>query len=176
MLCQYCTHSARQQCEEIFPLWFALTDNILSCYHHWVEALEPACPALAKHLKEYKCIFNQVACNCNLPDASLKPNHYYHNTPCVSSHAISHIPLCPSSRDHSQSPWAVGPPLQQCLCSPLLVCSSCLSAYHTCIPSCEVYDNHAELVQIMEWLMEEAHIECMEGLNVGNQATFWGVM
>ena len=88
MLCQYCTHSARQQCEEIFPLWFALTDDILSCYCCWVEALEPAHPALAEHLKEYKHMFNQVARDCNLPDAPLKPDCRRHNTPRASSRAV----------------------------------------------------------------------------------------
>ena len=121
-------------------------------------------------------MFNQVACDCNLPDAPLKPNCCCCNASCVSSCAVFYAPLCSPLRDCLQSPQAVGPPLWQCLYSPPPVCSSCLSACHACVPSCEVYDNHTELVWIMEWLMEEACIKCMEGLNVGNQATFWGIM
>ena len=176
MPCWYCTCGARQQYKEIFPPWFALTDNILSCYYCWVEALEPAHPALTKHLKEYECTFNQVAHDCNLPNAPPKPNYCCCNTPCASSYAVSCAPLCSPSRDCSWSPWAVGPPLQQCLCSSSWVCSSHPSAYHTYIPSHEVHDNHAELVWIMEQLIEEACIKHMEGPNVGNQAIFWGVM
>ena len=172
MLCQYCTHSARQQCEEIFPLWFALTDDILSCYCCWVEAPEPAHPALAEHLKEYKYTFNQVACDCNLPDASLKPNCCCCNAPHVSSCAVFYAPLHSPLRDCLQSPQTIDPSLQQCLCSPPPVYSSCLSVHHTHVSSYEVYDNHTELVQIMEWLIEEAYIECMEGLNIGNQVIF----
>lgn len=68
--CWYCTCGARQQCEEIFPLWFVLKDDILSCYHQWVEeALESEHPALTACLKEYECTFNQVTHDCNLPDA-----------------------------------------------------------------------------------------------------------
>ena len=176
MPCQYCTHGARQQCKEIFPPWFTLTDNILSCYCCWAEAPEPAHPALAEHLKEYKHTFNQVAHDCNLPNAPLKPNHCCCNTLCASSCAIFCAPLCSSSRDCLWSPQAIGPPLQQHSCSPPPVCSSYSSAHHACVPSHEVYDNHTELVWIMERLMEEACIKHMKGLNMGNQATFWGVM
>ena len=53
-----------------------------------MEALEPAHPALAEHLKEYKHMFNQVARDCNLPDAPLKPDCRRHNTPRASSRAV----------------------------------------------------------------------------------------
>ena len=172
---QYCTYGARQQCEEIFPLWFALTDDILSCYCCWAEALEPACPALTEHLKEYKCIFNQITCDCNLPNAPLKPDCCCCNTPHASSYAVSHAPSHSPSRDCLWSPQAVGPPLWQHSYSPPPVCSSCSSACHACVPSHEVYNNHTELVWIMERLIEEACIKCMEGLNMGNQAIFWSV-
>lgn len=81
----------QQQCEEIFPPWFALTDDILSCYCWWAEASESEYPALATCLKEYKHTFNQVACDCNLPDTSPKPDYYYYyNTSHAASHTSSH--------------------------------------------------------------------------------------
>ena len=175
MPCRYCTRGARQQCEEIFPPWFALTDDILSCYRRWAEAPEPARPALAERLREYERTFNQVARDCNLPDAPPKPDRRRRNAPRASSRAVSRAPSRSPSRDRSRSPRAVGPPLRQRSCSPPPVRSSRPSARHARVPSREVHDNHAELVRIMERLMEEARIERMEGPNVGNQATFWGV-
>ena len=137
-----------------------------------METLEPACPALAEHLKEYEYIFNQVACDCNLPNTPLKSDYCCCNTFHISSHAVFHTPSYSSLRDCLQSPQTIDPSLQQCLCSPPPVYSSCLSVHHTHVSSYEVYDNHTELVQIMEWLIEEAYIECMEGLNIGNQVIF----